>query len=353
MIGRPGRLCRRRSDNLARRLPASGRLANRQVEATPLANPRTDRRNAAPTVPAWMEPVDTFVRHLAHERRLSPHTRDAYRRDLAAAADHFASSGKAGWAGLTAVDVQGFAAWCHRGGLSGRSIQRRLSALRTLFDFLVREGLAEGNPARSVRAPKVARRLPKALDPDETAMLLDSEPPGGYEAVRDLAMLELLYSSGLRLGEVQGLSLRDLDLASGLVSVLGKGSKRRIVPVGRKAREALRRWLAVRHGGEEPAVFVSRSGRRLGARAIQDRVRRFAARHGIELHPHMLRHSFASHLLESSGDLRAVQELLGHADLGTTQIYTHLDFQRLAAVYDEAHPRARRQHRAGGGGPES
>ena len=300
---------------------------------------------AESSLPAWMEPVDAFVRHLAHERRLSPHTRDAYRRDLAAAADHFAAAGKSGWAALTGVEVQGFAAWCHRNGLSGRSIQRRLSALRTLFDFLVREGLGRSNPARSVRAPKVARRLPKALDPDEAAELLDIEPSQRYEAVRDHAMLELLYSSGLRLGEVQGLSLGDLDLSSGLVSVLGKGSKRRIVPVGGKAREALGRWLAVRRGGEEPAVFVSRTGRRLGARAIQDRVRRFAARNGIDLHPHMLRHSFASHLLESSGDLRAVQELLGHADLGTTQVYTHLDFQRLAAVYDEAHPRARRPRR--------
>ena len=291
------------------------------------------------------------MRHLAHERRLSPHTRDAYRRDLAAAAGHFDGAGKSGWTELSAAEVQGFAARCHRGGLSGRSIQRRLSALRTFFDFLIREGLGRSNPARSVRAPKVARRLPKALDPDEAADLLDGEPPQGYEAVRDHAMLELLYSSGLRLGEVRGLSLADLDLASGLVSVLGKGSKRRIVPVGRKAKEALGRWLAIRRGGDEPAVFVTRTGRRLGARAIQERVRRFAARRGIDLHPHMLRHSFASHLLESSGDLRAVQELLGHADIGTTQIYTHLDFQRLAAVYDEAHPRARRAR--DGGGPRA
>ena len=310
-------------------------------------------RNSSPpgaeaSLPAWMEPVDAFVHHLAHERRLSPHTRDAYRRDLAAAAGYFASAGKSGWAALTGSEVQGFASRCHRDGLSGRSIQRRLSALRTLLDYLIREGLGCSNPARSVRTPKVARRLPKALDPDEAADLLDSEPQQGYEAVRDHAMLELLYSSGLRLGEVQGLSLGDLDLSSGLVSVLGKGSKRRIVPIGEKARKSLGRWLAIRRGGEEPAVFVSRSGRRLGARAIQDRVRRFAARRGVDLHPHMLRHSFASHLLESSGDLRAVQELLGHADLGTTQIYTHLDFQRLAAVYDEAHPRARR---ARGDGP--
>ena len=306
---------------------------------------------APPPAPVWTEPLEAFLRGLEHERRLSPHTRDAYRRDLEDAAGCFADAGQAGWTTLTAAEVQGFAARRHRNGLSGRSIQRRLSALRTFFDFLIREGLAEHNPARSVRAPKVARRLPKALDPDETADLLDGAPPQGYEAVRDHAILELLYSSGLRLAEAQGLSIADLDLASGVVSVLGKGSKRRIVPVGRKAREALRRWLAVRQGGEEPAVFVSRSGRRLGARAIQDRVRRFAARHGIDLHPHMLRHSFASHLLESSGDLRAVQELLGHADLGTTQIYTHLDFQHLAAVYDEAHPRARRGGRGGGPRP--
>lgn len=311
------------------------------------APPPASSPPAPPLAPVWTEPLEAFLRGLEHERRLSPHTRDAYRRDLEDAAGCFADAGQAGWTDLTAAEVQGFAARRHRNGLSGRSIQRRLSALRTFFDFLIREGRAEHNPARSVRAPKVARRLPKALDPDETADLLDGDPPQGYEAVRDHAILELLYSSGLRLAEAQGLSIADLDLASGVVSVLGKGSKRRIVPVGRKAREALRRWLSVRQGGEEPAVFVSRSGRRLGARAIQDRVRRFAARHGIDLHPHMLRHSFASHLLESSGDLRAVQELLGHADLGTTQIYTHLDFQHLAAVYDEAHPRARRGGRGG------
>ena len=315
---------------------------------TPVS-PRIPPQPGPPPGASWQEPVESFLHHLAHERRLSPHTQTAYRRDLAAAAGHFAAAGKSGWPSLTAVEIQGFAAWCHRNGLSGRSIQRRLSALRSLLDYLVREGRAQGNPARSVRAPKVARRLPKALDPDEVASLLDGAAPEGYEAVRDLAMLELLYSSGLRLAEVQGLSLGDLDLRAGLVSVLGKGSKRRIVPVGGKAREALRRWLALRFGGGEPAVFVARSGRRLGARSIQERVRRFARRHGIELHPHMLRHSFASHLLESSGDLRAVQELLGHADIGTTQIYTHLDFQHLADVYDAAHPRARRAAgRAGG-----
>ena len=314
----------------------------------PPVSPRNARLPEAFPGASWHDPVEAFLRHLVHERRLSPHTRDAYGRDLAAAGRHFAAEGKADWAALTAVDIQAFAARCHRGGLSGRSIQRRLSALRSLLDFLVREGLARANPARSVRAPKVARRLPKALDPDEVSSLLDGAPPERYEAVRDLAMLELLYSSGLRLAEVQGLSLGDLDLKSGLVSVLGKGSKRRIVPVGGKARDALGRWLSIRRGGDEPAVFVTRSGRRLGTRSIQERVRRFARRHGIELHPHMLRHSFASHLLESSGDLRAVQELLGHADIGTTQIYTHLDYQHLASVYDAAHPRARRVSGPGG-----
>ena len=311
-------------------------------------SPRTTLQPAPPPGASWQEPVESFLHHLAYERRLSPHTRTAYRRDLTAAARYFAAAGKPDWPSLTAVEIQGFAAWCHRNGLSGRSIQRRLSALRSLLDFLVREGRTQGNPARSVRAPKVARRLPKALDPDAVSALLDGAAPEGYEAVRDLAMLELLYSSGLRLAEVQGLSLGDLDLKAGLVSVLGKGSKRRIVPVGANAREALRHWLALRFGGGEPAVFVTRSGRRLGARAIQERVRRFARRRGIELHPHMLRHSFASHLLESSGDLRAVQELLGHADIGTTQIYTHLDFQHLADVYDAAHPRARRASGRGG-----
>ena len=293
----------------------------------------------------WAARIDAFMRHLEHERRLSPHTCAAYRRDLSHAARYFDRAGGREWAAITASEIQGYAAWCHRNGLGGRSIQRRLSALRTLLDFLVREGRAEHNPARAVHAPRVARRLPRALDPDLVAHLLDDDSDTSYEGVRDRAILELFYSSGLRLAEVQGLSLADLDLAAGVVSVLGKGGKRRVVPVGRKARQALERWLQVRRAGPEPVVFVTRAGRRIGARTIQERVRRWARRFGVELHPHMLRHSFASHLLESSGDLRAVQELLGHSDLGTTQIYTHLDFQHLAAVYDEAHPRARRPGR--------
>lgn len=323
---------------------------------------------AAPARPRAGAPdgvIGTFLAHLERERRVSPHTCAAYRRDLEHATRHFAQykwdatdeadadavgTQARDWDALTAADIQQFAAKCHRNGLSGRSIQRRLSALRTLFDFLLREGWAEANPARLVSAPKVSRKLPKTLDPDQIAQLLDSEQPEGYEATRDHALLELFYSSGLRLAEIQTLSLGDLDLRAGLVSVLGKGGKRRVVPIGRKARAALERWFELRRndGGGDGAVFVARTGRRLGARAIQTRVRRFAARHGIELHPHMLRHSFASHLLESSGDLRAVQELLGHADLATTQLYTHLDFQHLAAVYDDAHPRARRG--SGGGG---
>lgn len=220
-----------------------------------------------------------------------------------------------------------------------------LSAVRGLYRYLNREGLCDHDPANGLAAPKGERRLPKTLDTDRALQLLEGAVDDDFLARRDQAMLELFYSSGLRLSELTSLDLDQLDLPAGLVQVHGKGSKTRVLPVGRKAREALEKWLALRgiSAPQDNAVFVSQQGRRLGPRAIQLRVQAAGSRElGQNLHPHMLRHSFASHLLESSQDLRAVQEMLGHADIATTQIYTHLDFQHLASVYDSAHPRAKR-----------
>jgi len=290
--------------------------------------------------------LDQFLNHLRSERRLSRHTADAYRRDLAAAARYCAAAGLSDCTRMDAGHVRAFAARSHRRGLSGRSIQRRLSALRTFFEYLLREGVVTHNPALDVRAPKDDRHLPTVLDADRMSQLLAG---GSDDALtcRDRAIFELIYSSGLRLAEAVSLDLTDLDLGSALVTVTGKGAKTRVLPVGRYALAALRQWLKVRATlaqPDEPAMFVARRGRRLSARAVQSRLARWARERGIAgVHPHVLRHSFASHLLESSGDLRAVQELLGHADISTTQVYTHLDFQHLAQVYDRAHPRAKKR----------
>ena len=296
--------------------------------------------------------VEAWLASLASERRLSRHTVAAYRRDL----DDFLAWGTAtGLTSFTALDsqhVRSFAATIHRQGLAPRSIQRRLSALRTLFNWLIREGVLANNPAVEVRAPKGARRLPEALDVDRMARLLEAPAPGAPAdddlAARDRAIVELFYSSGLRLAELVGLDLGDLDVADRTVRVVGKGNKTRIVPVGSHALAAFRAWLG-RRGAlaapDERAAFVGRSGRRLGTRAVQLRVEAWARRRGLDVrvHPHLFRHSFATHLLESSHDLRGVQELLGHANISTTQVYMHLDFQHLAQVYDSAHPRARRR----------
>lgn len=293
---------------------------------------------------AWIE---RYLAHLRTERRLSPHTESAYRRDLGALASFCDAERLASWNQLDNFHVRTFAAREHRDGLGPRSVQRRLSALRGFFNFLIRERVIEANPAADIRAPRAAKRLPRTLDVDQVAVLLDRKADAALSR-RDLAMMELLYSSGLRLAELAGLDAQDLDLADRTVRVLGKGSKTRILPVGRKAASALGTWLAERAKFVKPgvaALFVGQNGRRLGARAIQQRIRRWATGSGlgVPVHPHLLRHSFATHLLESSRDLRGVQELLGHADISTTQIYTHLDFQHLARIYDETHPRARRR----------
>ena len=293
---------------------------------------------------AW---VERFERHLATERRLSAHTVSAYLREIAVWRVWCRRTGLKDWKRIDAAQLRSYAARSHAGGLQPRSIQRRLSALRTFFGFLMREGLLSHNPAADVRAPKAGKRLPHTLDVDQMGALLALKPQGPL-GVRDLAMMELLYSSGLRLAELVGLNLADLHLADRTVRVLGKGSKTRIMPVGTQAVAALKAWLRERAAlaaADEPALFLNHRGRRLGGRAVQLLVARHARAQGLPMgvHPHLFRHSFATHLLESSRDLRAVQELLGHASIGTTQIYTHLDFQHLARIYESSHPRARRR----------
>jgi integrase/recombinase XerC len=290
--------------------------------------------------------IDAYLAHLSTERRLSPHTGSNYARDLRSLAD-FADKNGLGWKNFDSQHVRMFAARVHAAGLAPRSVQRRLSAVRGFFNYLVRERVVPNNPAVDVRAPKAAKRLPGTLDVDTLNQLLDI-PDEGALAARDRAIMELFYSSGLRLDELVRLDLRDLDLADRTVRVIGKGSKTRILPVGRKALEAMRAWYRERTslaGVDETAVFVSANGARLKHRAVQRRIAYWARRKGLpaRVYPHLFRHSFATHLLESSKDLRGVQELLGHADISTTQIYTHLDFAHLARTYDASHPRAKRK----------
>ena len=288
-----------------------------------------------------------FLKRLATERRLSPHTVEAYEHDLRALLEFCEREQIATFKALDSFNVRRFAAESHRRGLGARSVARRLSAVRTFLNYLIETGVVKSNAGVHVQAPKAPRRLPATLDADQVASLLaiSGDDP---MTVRDRAILELFYSSGLRLAELVGLSLGDVDAADRTVRVLGKGSKARVVPVGKQALAALKDWLAVRAELARPgelALFVGRRGERVSPRTVQKRVNEWAKRQGTPMgvHPHMLRHSFATHVLESSRNLRAVQELLGHASLSTTQIYTHLDFQHLASVYDQAHPRARRR----------
>ena len=276
---------------------------------------------------------------------MSRHTLDGYRRDLADLAGWMRDNGLQTWAQLRQEMLRGYVAGAHRRGLSGKSLQRRLSAVRSFFRHLNRSQLSELNPALGLRAPKSPRKLPQVLDPDEASRLVEVSTDGPL-GLRDRAMLELFYSSGLRLSELCGLRWGGLDLADGLVTVLGKGEKSRVVPVGSHARRALAEWkTASAPSSPTSPVFPGRQGGPISPRTVQVRLRALAMQQGLfkRVHPHLLRHSFASHVLESSGDLRGVQELLGHADIATTQIYTHLDFQHLAKVYDAAHPRARRK----------
>jgi len=291
--------------------------------------------------------LKAFLKQLKAERRLSQNTIMAYKRDLYDFLRFCSREGLHELAELDTHAVRQFAGESHRLGLSPRSIARRLSSLRSFLSFAVQAGLISSNVAINVQAPKPSRRLPNTLDVDQVASLLALEGKKPL-TVRDRAILELLYSSGLRLSELVGLDLNDLDLNDRTVRVTGKGQKMRVVPVGKFAIEAIQAWLKVRlalAGSEEKAFFVSQRGGRLAARTVQARLKKWALARGVPMgvHPHMLRHSFASHLLESSGNLRAVQELLGHASISTTQVYTHLDFQHLARIYDQSHPRARRR----------
>lgn len=295
-----------------------------------------------------MAAVERYLAMLEHERRASPHTLKAYRRDLQRMIQYCRHCGISRWQDLNEGTVRMYISERRQAGLSARSLQRELSALRGLFDYLLKTREIDDNLVRRVRPPKSPRSLPETLNVDELNALLNVTPTSPGE-VRDRAMWELLYSSGLRLSELVALDMTDLSLDKALVRVrAGKGGKGRVLPVGRCAREAIAAWLEVRQtlaAPQETALFVNQRGVRISGRGVQLRLTQWGRRLGFgrPLHPHLMRHSFASHLLEASGDLRAVQELLGHADIATTQVYTHLDFQYLAKVYDQAHPRARRR----------
>ena len=296
---------------------------------------------------AESEWIDKFIHHLEFERRLSPLTCKHYRRDLVALLAFCEKAGVTLWSGLDSEHFRAFAAASYRSGLSARSIQRQLSAARTYFRYLLREKHVEGNPVASVSAPKGPKRLPGNLDADRMARLLDISGDGPI-VERDRAILELLYSSGLRLAELTDLNCGDVDIHDATVHVTGKGNKDRIVPVGRHALRAIAIWNKSRvqlAAPEEKALFVSKRGTRISGRSVQARVSHWAKLQGIDtkVSPHLFRHSFATHVLESSHDLRGVQELLGHANISTTQVYTHLDFQHLAQIYDKTHPRARKK----------
>lgn len=288
--------------------------------------------------------IDLFLGTLQH---LSDHTRKSYQRDLKVLLEFVNGQEVHKWNELDGRQIRSFVAWRHRQGIGGRSLQRNLSATRAFYRYLIGEGVAQHNPAEGVQAPKSPKILPKLLDVDQAAQLLEIDDKDPL-AIRDKAIFELMYSSGLRLSELVMLNIDSLDLVDAVVTVVGKGKKTRVVPIGKQARKAIEQWFKCRDkmaNDEEFAVFVSQRGSRISRRSIQQRLKLWAMKQGITNHvnPHMLRHSFASHLLESSGDLRAVQELLGHADISTTQVYTHLDFQHLANVYDDAHPRAHKK----------
>lgn len=288
--------------------------------------------------------IAQYLNYLTVERQASKHTTSNYARDLQAWQEYCTTHNLLNPNAVQFTHVQQFMAQEHRRGLAAKSVQRRLSAVRSLFNYLIRQGLTKDNPSKGLRPPKAPRKLPQVLDVDEAVRLVEL-PTDGVLGLRDRAMLELLYSSGLRVSELCSLTWQNLDLDDSLVTVLGKGSKMRIVPVGSHAVTALRAWREQSCPAIHSPVFPGRGGAMISSRAIQLRLRHLAQQQGIwkRVYPHLLRHSFASHMLESSSDLRSVQELLGHADIATTQIYTHLDFQRLATVYDAAHPRAKRK----------
>jgi integrase/recombinase XerC len=287
-----------------------------------------------------------YLRYLKDERRYSPATLDSYQRDLTQFIEFINAINVIDCCDVDSLHIRNFAGSRRRHGISARSLHRSLSAIRGFYTFLQREQLIENNPVADVSGPSIQKKLPKLLDVDEINRLLNEGPQNPLK-LRDYAMMELMYSSGLRLAEMVNLNIDAIDLTQGQVQVLGKGNKTRYLPIGSNACKALNRWLEARPNivaEGELAVFINNRGNRLSPRAVQQRMAKIGREQGLDkhVHPHMLRHSFASHLLESSGDLRAVQEMLGHADISTTQIYTHLDFQHLAQVYDKAHPRAKK-----------
>lgn len=295
---------------------------------------------------ALTDSVNQFITHLESEKQLSPHTATNYRRDLIKLVSFCEKIPTIqNWEDVKQTHIRQFIASAHRHGLSGKSLHRILSAVRSFYHYLSREKLVSHNPAVGVSAPKTPRKLPTTLDADQLSSLLN-ESAEGFLELRDKAMMELFYSSGLRLAELASANINDIDFTTDSMTITGKGNKTRIVPIGGMAKSALMRWLALREvKQDQQALFINERGTRLSKRSIQSRVYLWGAKHGADqpLHPHLLRHSFASHLLESSSDLRGVQELLGHSNISTTQIYTHLDFQHLAQTYDKAHPRARKK----------
>ncbi|MGI9228724.1 MAG: tyrosine recombinase XerC [Gammaproteobacteria bacterium] len=295
--------------------------------------------------------LNQISKFLASIQHLAENTCKAYARDLKCFQDYCEEAAVRRWRDVDVHQVRGFVAQRHRRGSNGRSLQRNLSAIRAFYRYLIDAGKVKLNPAEGILTPKTARRLPKALDADQVKQLVEINADDPL-ACRDRAILELIYSSGLRLSECVGLDLDSIDYPDKTVRVTGKGNKQRVVPVGAHALKALDNWLRQRNdlaGTDERALFVSRTGKRISNRTVQERLRKWALQQGLptHVHPHMLRHSFATHILESSSDLRAVQELLGHADISTTQVYTNLDFQHLAEVYDKAHPRAIRSPATG------
>lgn len=301
------------------------------------------------TSAADREWLQDYLAYLQFERRLSPRTLASYRRDIESYLDWCEQQQVGAWMDASQQQIRRFSAHRHRAGISGTSLARQLSALRGMFRFLLREQRVHHNPVEGVRAPKSGQRLPAALDVDQVGRLMEI-PGTDVLDLRDRALLELFYSSGLRLSELTALDIAQIRSSDDLLDVTGKGAKTRRVPIGNKAIEAIEAWLEVRPQlarEDEVALFVSQRGSRLSPRAIEQRIGLRAQQQGMprHVHPHMLRHSFATHLLESSGELRAVQELLGHADISTTQVYTHLDFQHLAQVYDKSHPRARKRNK--------
>jgi integrase/recombinase XerC len=293
--------------------------------------------------------LEQFIQTLRSEKYYSPHTCSNYRRDLQRFQAYLEERAIDNWTGVGYNDVSGFAAQRHRQGRKSRTIARELSSIRSFYQFLIRCSVVAKNPALEVSAPKSDKPLPKTCDPESLEQLLRVTDDHDELLLRDIAIFELIYSSGLRLAELVGIDLDDIDLTQQQLVVTGKGNKTRHLPVGSKAVSAVQRWLRVRpnycRDNAQKALFLSKPGNRISARNVQSRLNHLIQRQGLgqQLSPHVLRHSFATHLLESSSDLRAVQELLGHANIATTQIYTHLDFQHLAKVYDAAHPRARRK----------